>query len=82
VLLCLTTSGCDVSTSNRGSGPDAGVPSNVVPADAVVNVRTVFGATGDGITDDTTAIQTAILILSRVRELGARCSTSRLAPIW
>jgi hypothetical protein len=30
------------------------------PADAVVNVKTVFGARGDGVTDDTAAIQSAI----------------------
>lgn len=32
----------------------------VVPADAVVNVKTRFGAKGDGATDDTAAIQAAI----------------------
>jgi hypothetical protein len=32
----------------------------IVPADAVVNVKTQFGAKGDGITDDTAAIQAAI----------------------
>jgi hypothetical protein len=32
----------------------------VVPADAAVNVKTQYGATGNGITDDTAAIQAAI----------------------
>jgi hypothetical protein len=32
----------------------------VVPADAAVNVKTEFGAKGDGVTDDTIAIQRAI----------------------
>ena len=32
----------------------------VVPADAAVNVKTQFGAKGDGVTDDTAAIQAAI----------------------
>lgn len=32
----------------------------VVPADAAVNVKTQFGAKGDGLTDDTVPIQTAI----------------------
>jgi hypothetical protein len=53
-----------------GSGVSTGVvPSSaidrpavdrVVPADAAVNVKTQFGAKGDGVTDDTAAIQAAI----------------------
>ena len=39
---------------------DAPAVDRVAPADAVVNVRTEFGAKGDGVTDDTAALQAAI----------------------
>ena len=39
---------------------DAATIDHVFPADAVVNVKTQFGAKGDGVTDDTQAIRNAI----------------------
>lgn len=39
---------------------DAPAEDRVAPSDAVVNVRTDFGAKGDGVTDDTAALQAAI----------------------
>ena len=42
------------------SAIDAAAVDTVAPADAAVNVRSAFGAKGDGVTDDTAAIQGAI----------------------
>ena len=39
---------------------DAALIDHVFPTDAVVNVKTQFGAKGDGVTDDTLAIRAAI----------------------
>lgn len=62
------------STTNEGRGASSGANAGVVPAsiidhpavdrvvpdDAAENVKTRFGAKGDGVTDDTAAIQAAI----------------------
>lgn len=48
------------ATDSLRSTIDLPAENRVVPADAVVNVKTAYGAAGDGRTDDTSAIQTAI----------------------
>jgi hypothetical protein len=47
-------------TEQASSVIDAPAADQVAPPDAVVNVKTVYGAAGDGHTDDTAAIQAAI----------------------
>ena len=69
-----STSGGDIKKSSGGasaaavasteivpwSAIDRPAVDRVVPADAALNVKTQFGAKGDGVTDDTAAIQAAI----------------------
>lgn len=69
-IFAALTAGCWSTVGSDSNGPGAGiVPSSIidrpsvtriVPADAAVNVKTEFGAKGDGVTDDTAAIQAAI----------------------
>ena len=49
-----------IAASILRSAIDAPAVDRVAPDDAVVNVRTEYGAKGDGVTDDTAALQAAI----------------------
>ena len=76
LAMCILISACTTQIAGVGAGKTYSgnggrglVPSSlidrpavdrVVPADAAINVKTQFGAKGDGTTDDTAAIQAAI----------------------